>query len=210
VGLPRFISEAALMRPVVQCAGYGLALGREQLLQEWSLGGAFMRLLMRFSRAVALQTIDLAGCRAAGHPLQQRLCSLLAMSLDRLPGNELVLSQDAAAQLLGTAPQQVAAAVDCLRDAGAAAWLRPGVFAVHQHASLRLLSCSCAGQAVRKPRQQARTAALTRDAVRSPVPEADVSPRPARREVAAASTSAGAAVGVERPGADLARLGEAP
>jgi hypothetical protein len=143
VGLPRFISEAALARPVVQCAGYALALGREPLLEEWALGGSFMRLLSQFSRTTAVQADAVASCRVQ-HELQQRLCTLLSMSLDRHFGEEVVLSQEAAARLLGAAGPQVEAAVEGLCMAGAASWRRPGVFAVRQHPALRSRACGCA------------------------------------------------------------------
>ena len=141
-GLPRFMSEASLTRAVVQCAGYGLALGREQLLEEWSRGGMFMRLLMRYSRAVTSQALVLENCRST-HSVEQQLCSLLLLLLDRLPGQELLLAQDDGAHLLGANPEQIGQAVEQLRRAGIASWRRPGVFAVHDRNALRALACVC-------------------------------------------------------------------
>lgn len=145
VGLPKFMSDACVTRVAVQSAGYGLALGRDQLLEEWARGGSFMRLLMRYNRALAAQKVVLDACRGL-HSLDQQLGSLLLMSLGRLSEQEVVLSQDTASRLLGVTPEELTGAVDRLREAGAAAWRRPGVFAVHDCAALRTLACPCEGR----------------------------------------------------------------
>lgn len=142
VGLPKFMSDAAVTRVSVQSAGYGLALGRDQLLEEWARGGTFMRLLMRYNRALAAQKVVLNACRGL-HSLDQQFGTLLLMSLERLAGQEVVLPRDSAAQLLGVTAPELGAAVDRLCEAGAASWRRPGVFAVHDCAALRTVACAC-------------------------------------------------------------------
>ena len=143
-GLPKFMSDATLTRAVVLCAGYGLALGREQLLEEWSRGGVFMRLLMRYSRSVTAQAVMLGSCRTR-HPVKQQLCCLLTLLLARLPGQEAALAQDEAARLLGAGREQITQAAEQLREAGAATWRRPGVLAAHDPDALRALACACEG-----------------------------------------------------------------
>jgi CRP-like cAMP-binding protein len=142
VGVPDFIGEAGVTRVVVQAAGYGLALGSEALLEEWSRGGEFMRALLQYKHALAVQDRVLASCRGV-HTLEQRLASLLALCAERDPGQEVVLAQEPTASLLGAAPAAVAAAVDRLSASGAARWLRPGLFAVHDTAPLHSLACRC-------------------------------------------------------------------
>ena len=142
VGLPKFMSDPSVIRVAVQSAGYGLALGREQLLEEWARGGTFMRLLMRYNRALAAQKVVLNACRGL-HSLDQQLGTLLLMSLDRLGGQEVVLPQDSAAQLFGVSAQELGAAVDRLCESGAASWRRPGVFAAHDRAAVRTVACGC-------------------------------------------------------------------
>jgi len=142
VGLPKFMSDPALTRVAVQSAGYGLALGRDQLLEEWARGGSFMRLLMRYNRALAAQKVVLNACRGL-HSLDQQLACLLLMSLERQLGQEAVLSRDNMALLLGATAQQVGGDADRLRDAGAASWRRPGLFAVHDREALRAAACPC-------------------------------------------------------------------
>jgi CRP-like cAMP-binding protein len=194
VGLPRFMNEAAGARAVVQCAGYGLALGRDQLLEEWARGGSFMRLLMRYSRAMTAQMAVLGTCRAA-HSAQQRLCSLLLMGLERLPGQEAQLDQDAAVRITGAAPEQVSAAIDGLCAAGIAAWRRPGLFAVHDRSALRALACGCERRVADEyahllaPESQAAAASATASAAAA----SEISPRRQRREMFAARS------GAERP-----------
>lgn len=145
IGLPGFMSDGALARPVVQFAGYGLALGRDQLLEEWGRGGSFMRVLMRFGRALGLQMAELANCRAL-HSLDRQLASLLLLSLDRLPAQEVSLALEDAARLLGTDPGQLVVAANVLCESGAAAWRRPGVLAAHDRAGLSRVACDCAAR----------------------------------------------------------------
>lgn len=142
VGLPRFMSDAGVTRFTVQSPGYALAIGRDQLLEEWGRGGSFMRALMRYGRALAAQKVALTACRGH-HSLDQQLAALLVMSLQRLPGQEVVLAQDATARLLGVTPYQLASAVERLRDAGAASWRRDGVLAAGDHAALGAFACGC-------------------------------------------------------------------
>jgi hypothetical protein len=145
VGLPRFMSDAAVTRVFVQSPGYGLALGREPLLEEWGRGGSFMRALMRYSRAIAAQKVVLGTCRGQ-HSLDQQLASLFLMSLERLPGQEVVLGNEATARLLGVSPQQLDESVDRLREAGAASRRPHGGVAAHDCAALRSVACACQGR----------------------------------------------------------------
>lgn len=145
VGLPGFMNDGVLARPVVQFAGYGLALGREQLLEEWGRGGSLMRLLLRYSRALGLQIAELGKCRST-HSMDRQLASLLLLSLERLPGQEVALSLEAAARLLGATPHQLVAAADALCDAGAAVRRRPALVAAHDRLALLGVACGCASR----------------------------------------------------------------
>jgi hypothetical protein len=145
VGLPGFMNDGVLARPVVQFAGYGVALGREQLLEEWGRGGSFMRLLMRYSRALGLHIAELSQCRSA-HSVDQQLASMLLLALERLPGQEVALPLEAAARLLGAPADQLVAAAERLCDAGVAVRRRPSLLAAHDRVALLTLSCGCAGR----------------------------------------------------------------
>lgn len=143
VGLPSFMGGSAMRtRAVVQCPGYGLALGREQLMEEWGRGGSLMRVLLRYTRALQAHVSQLAKCRR-DHSIEQQLCRLLLMSAERLPGQELGLTQDFAARLLGAEPDSVAQAVNRLRQAGTVTVRREGGLAIPDRAALQARACGC-------------------------------------------------------------------
>ena len=86
LGLPLFMGGDEMpTRAVVQCAGYGLALGREHLLQEFDRGGSFMRHLLRYTQALITQISLLVLCNRH-HSIEQQLCRVILMSLDRVQG----------------------------------------------------------------------------------------------------------------------------
>ena len=191
VGLPTFMGECARTRATVQCAGYGLALGREQLLEEWARGGSFMRVLMRYGHALAAQMALLAACRNI-HSLEQRLCSMLVMCLARLGGQELALREDAAARLLGAEPTELAGAIAKLRERGVPVFRRQGMLAAQNDAALRGTACSCSDRVSRGSAQALPAVGPAAEPVATAAPGRAVAPR-TRRE---ASTARG---GAERP-----------
>ena len=144
VGLPSFMGDDSptRTRAVVQCPGYGLALGRERLMEEWGRGGSLMRVLRRYIRALQAQVWQLAKCRR-DHSIEQQLCRLLLMSAERLPGQELGLTQDFAARLLGAEPEGVAQALSRLREAGLVTVRREGGLAIPDSAALQARACGC-------------------------------------------------------------------
>lgn len=185
VGLPGFMSDGVLARPVVQFAGYGLALGREQLLEEWGRGGSLMRLLLRYGRALGLQISELAQCRAT-HSLDRQLACLLLLSLERLPAQELMLTLDDAARLLGTTASQLLGPAAALCEAGATRWRRPGLLAAHDRAALLQAACGCASRIGTGHRQGAGAESAAEAANAQPAGVADPAPRRQRCEVVAA------------------------
>lgn len=191
VGLPMFMGDSARTRATVQCAGYGLALGREQLLEEWARRGSFMRVLTRYGRALAAQMSLLVACRTT-HSLEQQLCSLLRMCLQRLPGQDLMLREDTLARLLGANPVELIAAVDQLIERGLAAVRRQGVLTVHDNEMLQQAACGCSGRINGEYAHLLAPAALP---AQGAVTQGTGEPAPSRtwREVAMAGG------GVERP-----------
>ncbi len=130
------------VRVTVECAGYGLALGREPLMDEWDRGGHFKEILLRYSQTLRTEMLRLARCRR-DHTIEQRLGTLMLMTLDRLPGQEGVLPPDRTAQLLGVSPESVAQAVRSLRDNGALTIRRDGATAVADRPALQQKACGC-------------------------------------------------------------------
>jgi hypothetical protein len=142
LGLPLFMGGGAMpMRGVVQCAGYGLILGCDPLLAEFERGGAFMRHLLRYTQALVTQISQLVVCNRY-HSIEQQLCRALLMSLDRMQGHEVPLTQEFVARQLGVRREGVTEACCRLRDAGIVGRGR-GVFAVHDRGALEARSCGC-------------------------------------------------------------------
>jgi CRP-like cAMP-binding protein len=142
LGLPLFMGGDAMpARGVVHCAGYGLALDRDRLLEEFERGGDFMRHLLRYTQALITQISQLVVCNRH-HSIEQQLCRMLLMSLDRLQGQEVPLTQEFAARLLGVRREGVTEAAGRLRDAGIVG-CRRGVFAVQNRRALEAHSCGC-------------------------------------------------------------------
>lgn len=142
LGLPLFMGGDAMpTRGVVHCAGYGLALDRDRLLEEFEQGGAFLRHLLRYTQALITQISQLVVCNRH-HSIEQQLCRMLLMSLDRLQGDEVPLTQEFAARLLGVRREGVTEAAGRLREAGVVA-CRRGVFAVQDRKVLERHACGC-------------------------------------------------------------------
>jgi CRP-like cAMP-binding protein len=141
-GLPLIMGADAMpTRGVVQCAGYGLALGREPLVAEFERSGSFMRQVLRYTQALITQISLLVLCNRH-HAIEQQLCRVILMSLDRVNGQEVPLTQEFVARLLGVRREGVTEASGRLREAGVLA-CRRGVFAVHDRKGLEARACGC-------------------------------------------------------------------
>jgi CRP-like cAMP-binding protein len=141
-GLPLIMGADAMpTRGVVQCAGYGLALAREPLVAEFERGGSFMRQVLRYTQALITQISLLVLCNRH-HAIEQQLCRVILMSLDRVNGHEVPLTQEFVARLLGVRREGVTEASGRLREAGVVA-CRRGVFAVHDRKGLEARVCGC-------------------------------------------------------------------
>jgi CRP-like cAMP-binding protein len=142
LGLPLFMGGSATpTRGGVQCPGYGLALSRDRLLEEFERGGAFMRQLLRYTQALITQISQLVVCNRH-HSIEQQLCRLLVMSLDRLRDQEVPLTQEFAARLLGVRREGVTEASGRLREAGLVS-CRRGLFSVQSRRLLECRACDC-------------------------------------------------------------------
>jgi hypothetical protein len=142
LGLPLFMGGDAMpMRGVVHCPGYGLAMERDHLLREFERGGDFMRHLLRYTQALITQISQVVVCNRH-HSIEQQLCRVLLMSLDRLQGQEVPLTQEFAARLLGVRREGVTEAVGRLREAGIVG-CRRGVFAIQDRRALEAHACGC-------------------------------------------------------------------
>jgi CRP-like cAMP-binding protein len=142
LGLPLFMGGDAMpTRGVVHCAGYGLALDRDCLVKEFERGGSFMRHLLRYTQALITQISQVVVCNRH-HSIEQQLCRLLLMSLDRMQHDEVPLTQEFAARLLGVRREGITEAAGRLREAGIVG-CRRGAFAVRNRRALEARACGC-------------------------------------------------------------------
>ncbi|WP_291991867.1 Crp/Fnr family transcriptional regulator [Candidatus Accumulibacter sp. ACC003] len=126
---------------VVQTAGYAYRLEKHKLLQEFNRAGLLQRLLLRYTQALLTQMAQTAVCNRR-HTLEQQLCRWLLMTLDRLPTNELVMTQELVASMLGVRREGVTDAAGKLQRAGCISYRR-GHIAVLDRSALETRVCEC-------------------------------------------------------------------
>lgn len=118
VGIALFMGgETMPNRAVVQSAGRACRLAASVLKTEFHRGGAVQRLLLRYIQALITQMAQTAVCNRH-HSIDQQLCRWLLLSLDRLPSNELTMTQELIANMLGVRRAGVTEAAVKLQDAG--------------------------------------------------------------------------------------------
>src|ERR1019366_8004699 len=133
--------ESTPSRAVVQSAGSGYRLEASVLKKEFALGGELQHLALRYTQALITQMAQTAVCNRH-HSLQQQLCRLLLLSLDRLPGNELTMTQELIANMLGVPRGGVAEAGSRLQADGLIRYTR-GHITVLNRPGLEQRVCEC-------------------------------------------------------------------
>lgn len=128
-------------RAVVQSAGQGVRLRADLLTAEFNLGGSTMHLLLRYTQALLTQMAQTAVCNRH-HALDQQLCRWLLLSLDRLPGPNLVMTQGLIADMLGVRRSGVTEAAGHLSRAGLIHYRR-GHISVLNRQGLEARTCEC-------------------------------------------------------------------
>ncbi len=142
VGISLFMGgESTPSRAVVQSAGYGYRLSASILKREFERGGELQHLLLRFTQALITQMTQTAVCNRH-HTVDQQLCRWLLLSLDRLPTNELVMTQQLIANMLGVRREGVTEAAGKLQADGLIHYAR-GRITVQNRSELELRVCEC-------------------------------------------------------------------
>ena len=142
IGVSLFMGgETTPSRAVVQSAGYAYQLTGKLLKDEFTRGGAMQHLLLRYTQALLTQMAQTAVCNRH-HSLDQQLCRWLLLSLDRLSGNELVMTQELIANMLGVRREGVTEAAGNLQNAGLIRYSR-GRITVLDRAGLEARTCEC-------------------------------------------------------------------
>lgn len=142
LGVTFFMGGIDKSRPVtVLTAGLCCRINGRILMQEFKRCGAFMLLVMRYSQAFISQVSQSAGCNRH-HSVEQRLCRLLLMSSDRLSSNELDMTQELIAGMLGVRREGVTKAAGDLHRCGMIAYQR-GHITLIDRSALESHVCEC-------------------------------------------------------------------
>jgi CRP-like cAMP-binding protein len=142
VGISLFMGgESTPSRAVVQSGGAGLCLKAHILMQEFNRAGPVLHLLLRYTQALITQMSQTAVCNRH-HSLDQQLCRWLLLSLDRLQSNQLLMTQELIANMLGVRREGVTEAAGRLHRAGIINYQR-GHITVLDRTQLERRTCEC-------------------------------------------------------------------
>jgi CRP-like cAMP-binding protein len=144
IGVSLFMGgETTTSRAIVQGAGSAYRLSGWRLKQEFERGGETMHILLRYTQALITQMAQTAVCNRH-HTVDQQLARWLLLSLDRLPDNKLIMTQELIADMLGVRREGVTAAAGKLQKLGVITYSR-GTITVLDRPHLESLSCECYG-----------------------------------------------------------------
>ncbi len=142
VGISLFMGgETTPSRAVVQSAGQAFRLSSQIIKEEFNQSGPVMHLLLRYTQALITQMAQTAVCNRH-HSLDQQLCRCLLLSMDRLRGNELVMTQELIANMLGVRREGVTEGALKLQKAGLIRYAR-GHITVLDRKGLEERTCEC-------------------------------------------------------------------
>jgi CRP-like cAMP-binding protein len=142
VGVALFMGgETTPSRAVVQSAGFAYRLPGARIKQEFNRGGAMQELMLRYTQALLTQMAQTAVCNRH-HSVDQQLCRWLLLSLDRLSSNELTMTQELIANMLGVRREGVTEAAGKLQDAGLIRYRR-GRITVLDRPGVEARACEC-------------------------------------------------------------------
>lgn len=133
--------ESTPSRAVVQSAGGAFSLPRRIVKDEFERHGELMELMLRYTQALITQMAQTAVCNRH-HTVDQQLCRWLLMSIDRLSGNRLLMTQELIANMLGVRREGVTEAAGKLQKLGIISYKR-GKIEILDRTRLESLSCEC-------------------------------------------------------------------
>lgn len=133
--------ESTPSRSLVQSAGYAYRLPRTRVKEEFDRHGDLMLLMLRYTQALITQVAQTAVCNRH-HTIDQQLCRWLLLSMDRLSGSHLTMTQEFIANMLGVRRSGVTVAASRLEKLGVISYQR-GLINVLDRARLESLSCEC-------------------------------------------------------------------
>jgi len=142
IGVALFMGGGSMPnRAVVQSAGRAYRLKVKQVMQEFNRYGEMLHLLLRYTQSLITQMAQTAVCNRH-HTVDQQLCRWLLLSLDRLPSNQLKMTQELIANMLGVRREGVTEAAGKLQQAGLIQYSR-GLIIVVDRAGVEVRVCEC-------------------------------------------------------------------
>jgi len=142
IGVASFLGgEGTPSQAMVLSGGYAYRLGPDVVKNEFQQGGPLHHLLLHYTQALIAQTGQIAVCNRH-HSLEQQLCRWILLCLDRLPSNELAMTQELIANMLGVRREGVTEAAGKLQKAGLIHYSR-GHIAVLDRPQLEAQVCEC-------------------------------------------------------------------
>lgn len=142
IGIALFMGgQSTSSRCIVQSAGHAYRLPGHCLMKEFNRHEELLHLMLRYTQALITQMAQTAVCNRH-HNIDQQLCRWLLLSLDRLPDNNLVMTQELIANMLGVRREGVTEAAGKLQKLGVITYSR-GHITVLDRARLEALSCEC-------------------------------------------------------------------
>jgi CRP-like cAMP-binding protein len=142
VGIALFMGGGTMPnRAVVQSAGAAIRMKAKVLQAEFALGGKFQYLLLRYTQALITQISQTAVCNRL-HSVEQQLCRWLLLSHDRVKSDELIMTQELIADMLGVRREGVTVAAGRLQDEGAISYVR-GHIKILNRQRLEETVCEC-------------------------------------------------------------------
>jgi CRP-like cAMP-binding protein len=142
IGVSMFIGgETTTTRAIMQSGGSAYRLSGRRLKLEFERHGDMLHILLRYTQSLLTQMAQTAVCNRH-HNVEQQLCRWLLLSLDRLPSNKLMVTQELIANMLGVRREGVTAAAGKLQKLGAIKYVR-GQITILDRPQLEKLSCEC-------------------------------------------------------------------
>jgi CRP-like cAMP-binding protein len=142
VGIAIFMGgDTTPNRAVVQSAGTAMKMKAKVLKEEFTRGGRFHNLCLRYTQALITQISQTAVCNRL-HSVDQQLCRWLLLSHDRLPTDRLIMTQDLIANMLGVRREGITHAAKRLQSAGYISYVR-GDMTILDRYGLETLVCVC-------------------------------------------------------------------
>ena len=144
VGIELFMGGDSIPgQAIVQGAGSAYRLTQQRLKDEFNRHREMLELLLRYTQSLMTQMSQTAACNRY-HSVEQQLCRLLLLSLDRVQGNRLSMTQELIANMLGVRREGITAAAGRLRELDVIEYCRGQITVLDRH-KLEELSCECYG-----------------------------------------------------------------